>query len=147
MSTTSLSPSPSIDAPKSGRGLHIALWVVQGLLALLFLFSGGMKLVMPVEELAKNMSFIAQSGPALVRFIGASEVAGALGLILPAATRIQPKLTPLAGLGLAVVMVLAVATHVALGELPQTVVPAVVAGLAAFVAWGRWKKAPIAPKA
>jgi hypothetical protein len=68
-------------------------------------------------------------------------------LVLPAATRIKPALTPLAALGLATVMVLASLTHLLRGEVQMLPVTAVLAGLAAFVAWGRARKAPIAPRA
>jgi hypothetical protein len=79
----------------------------------------------------------------LVRFIGASELAGALGLILPAATRIKPSLTPLAASGLIVVMVLAAAFHASRGELQALPINFVLGGLAAFVAWGRFRRAPV----
>jgi hypothetical protein len=69
-----------------------ALWIVQGLLALIFLFAGGVKLVLPIEALTKQMSL---PGP-FVRFIGVAEVLGALGLVLPGLLRIRPGLTPLA---------------------------------------------------
>ena len=70
---------------------------------------------------------------------------GAVGVVLPALTRVQPKLTPLAAAGLVVVMVLAMANHIMAGEF--MIVPnLVLGGLAAFVAWGRFKRAPIAPR-
>jgi hypothetical protein len=72
-----------------------------------------------------------------VRFIGLSEVFGALGLILPAATRIKPVLTGLAALGLTLVMVLAVGVHVVRGEGYVLALPLLLGVLAAFVAWGR----------
>ena len=81
-----------------------------------------------------------------VRFIGVVEVLGALGLILPAATRIQPKLTPLAALGLFTVMVLAMITHITRGEFGAIGVNVVLGGLAAFIAWGRLSKAPVQPR-
>jgi uncharacterized membrane protein len=68
-----------------------ALWIVQGLLALLFLFAGGMKLVVPLEKLAGSVPL---PGP-FMRFIGVAEVLGAIGLILPGLLRIRPGLTPL----------------------------------------------------
>jgi len=82
-----------------------------------------------------------------VRFIGMAETLGAIGLVLPAATRIKPSLTPLAALGLTTVMVLAAITHVARGEAFMIPVNGVIGGLSAFVVWGRWRKAPIAPRA
>lgn len=131
--------------PQRGIEMKIALWIVQGLLAFAFLAAGGMKLATPVDQLLANgMTFVEYVPALLVRFIGLSEVAGALGLILPAATGIQPKLTPLAASLLALVMVLAVLTHIALGEWGGLGAPIVLGGLSAFVAWGRFVKAPIA---
>lgn len=134
-----MSSSPS-------RGLHLGLWAVQVLLALAFLGGGSMKLLTPVDELAKNMAWVTHAPAFLPKFVGLSEVLGALGLILPSALRIQPKLTALAAALLAVVMLLAVGTHVSIGEAAMSA-PALVLGLlAAFVAWGRGVAAPIAPK-
>ena len=78
-----------------------------------------------------------------VRFIGVVELLGALGLILPAATRIMPKLTPLAASGLLVVMVLASVTHISRGEYPMIIANVVLGALAAFIAWGRLTRAPL----
>jgi DoxX-like protein len=117
-----------------------ALWTVQILLAAVFLFAGGMKLVLPLEKLAGP---VALPG-ALLRFIGVVEVLGAVGLILPAALRIKPWLTPLAALGLVVVMIGAVVITLIAGESFAAVMSAVVGLLAAFVAYGRWRLAPIA---
>lgn len=143
----SASPAVSVTATTaSPKGLNIGLWVVQVLLAVGFGMAGLMKSTAPVEELAKNMAWINSSGALLVRFIGISELAGAIGLILPAATRILPVLTPVAAALLAVVMVLAAGVHVFLGEFSALPVNFVLGGLAAFVAWGRFKKAPIAPR-
>ncbi|MBE2250935.1 MAG: DoxX family protein [Myxococcus sp.] len=125
------------------RGLHLALWVAQVLLALAFLGAGWMKAFSPMEELVKNMDWARAMPEALVRFIGISELLGGGGLVLPAATRIKPGLTALA----AVVMVLAAIFHVTRGEIvPAVVVNAVMGGMAAFIAWGRGKAAPIQPR-
>lgn len=83
---------------------------------------------------------------ALIKFIGVSEALGAIGLVLPSVLRIQPKLTAAAGAGLALVMLLAAGEHGMNGELEMLPVNLVLGGLAAFVAWGRGKAAPIAPK-
>jgi|SRR5439155_17598693 len=112
-----------------------ALWIVQGLLAIIFLFSGGMKLVLPLE---------AMTGPIPVpglflRFIGVAEVLGAIGLILPGALRIRPGLTPLAAAGLVIIMIGATALTLASGAVALALIPLVVGVLAAFVAWGRWR--------
>src|SRR5262245_44543886 len=130
---------------KPSKGLHIGLWVVQVLLALGFGALGVMKLTTPIADLAKNMDWVVRM-PWLVRFIGASELAGAIGLVLPAVTRIKPGLTALAGAGLALVMVLAFGFHAMRGEFQSLPVNVLIGALAAFVAWGRFRKAPIAPR-
>ena len=132
-------------APQSRRGLRIALWVAQVLLAAAFGMSGLMKLSTPIADLAAQMAWVASVPPALVRFIGAAELAGAIGLILPALARIQPRLTTLAAVGLIVVMVLASIVHATRGEFGMLPVNLVLGALAAFVAWGRSKAAPAAP--
>ena len=115
-----------------------ALWTIQVLLALLFLFAGGMKLVMPIEEMTKQMPM-----PGLfLRFIGVAELLGGLGLILPGLLRIRPGLTPLAAAGLVIIMVGATALTLAIGPVATALIPLVVGLLAAFVAFGRWRLAP-----
>jgi hypothetical protein len=116
-----------------------SLWIIQGLLAAVFLFAGGFKLAMPLAELAKVSPL-----PALfLKFIGVCEVAGALGLILPGILRIRPGLTPLAAAGLVIIMVGAtIATAVTQGMAPATL-PLVVGILASTVAYGRWRVAPL----
>lgn len=121
----------------------VALWVVQVLLAAAFGTAGVMKTTMPIHELAQNLVWPGALPPALVRFIGASELAAAIGLILPAATRIRPVLTPLAAAGLVVVMVLASVFHLSRGEAQALPMNLTFGALAAFVAWGRFRKAPI----
>jgi putative oxidoreductase len=107
-----------------------------------------MKLTTPLADLGAMMNWVTVSPEALVRFIGFAELAGALGMILPALTRILPFLTPLAAAGFAVIQVLAIGTHASLGETGSTLpMNLVLLALALFVAWGRWKKAPIAPRA
>jgi hypothetical protein len=123
-----------------------ALWIVQGLLALLFLFSGVAKFIMPIEEMTKEI----QMPGAFLRFIGAVEILGALGLILPSLLRIRPGLTPLAAAGLVIVMIGATVVSLMIGSIVTALMPFVVGLLAAFVAYGRWKLAPIggsAPRA
>ena len=124
--------------------MSITLWIVQGLLALLFLFTGGMKLVMPVEEMTAGSPLPGW----FLRFIGVAEVLGAFGLILPGLLKIKPGLTPLAAAGLTIIVAGAtVLTAIGMGGEgvpPATaVIPLVVGLLAAFVAYGRWKLAPI----
>ena len=126
--------------------MKIALWVVQVLLAGLFLMAGSMKAMTPVAELATEMPWVATVPAFVPKLAGFAEILGAIGLILPAATRIKPNLTPLAGLGLATVMLLAAILHVSLGEFGMLPANLVLGGLALFVWWGRTKKAPIAER-
>ncbi len=127
------------------KKLHIGLWVIQVLLALAFVSAGFMKATGDLAELSKQMTWIPMVGHATTRFIGVSEFLGGVGLILPAALRIVPKLTGIAAALLTVVMVLAVATHVIAGD--NMFAPSLVlGGLSAFVAWGRLKAAPISAK-
>ena len=124
--------------------MHILLWIVQVLLACAFGMAGVMKSTQPVDALSQaGLAWASQVPVAMVRFIGVSELLGAIGLILPAATKIKPFLTPLAALGLLTIMILAMAFHVSRGEVQATPINIVLGGLAAFVAWGRTKKAPI----
>lgn len=115
-----------------------ALWTVQVLLALLFLFAGGMKLVLPIEEMTRDMPM---PGPFL-RFIGVVEVLGALGLVLPGLLRIRPGLTPLAAAGLVIVMIGATVVSFVSSGVLIALMPLVVGLLAAFVAYGRWRLEP-----
>lgn len=142
--TTSTLPSSSTTSPS--KGAHYALWAVQGLLGLAFVMAGQMKLFTAIPELAKMLPWASTVPEALVRFIGASELLGGLGLILPAATRIKPMLTPLAAAGLVLVMILAGGFHVTRGEFGALPINFVLGGLAAFIAWGRVKLAPISPR-
>lgn len=109
------------------------LWIAQGLLAALFLFAGGMKLVTPADVLAAQSHM---SG-AFLKFIGVCETLGALGLVLPGIFRIQQRLTPLAAAGLVIIMIGAVVTTLVQGQGAAAVIPAVVGLLAAYVARGR----------
>jgi hypothetical protein len=117
-----------------------ALWIVQGLLALLFLWAGGMKLVLPLEQLTGPMPVPLPGW--FVRFIGAAEVLGALGLILPGLLGIRPGLTPLAAAGLVIIMIGATVITLLTGETATALIPLAVGVLAAFVAHGRWRLAP-----
>ncbi|MBA3331289.1 MAG: DoxX family protein [Actinobacteria bacterium] len=115
------------------------LWIVQVLLALLFLFTGGMKLVLPIEELTAQTPL---PGP-FVRFIGVAEVLGAIGLILPGLLRIRPGLTSLAAAGLVIIMIGATVITPMVMDAALALIPLVVGLLAAFVAYGRWRLAPL----
>ena len=118
--------------------MNYGLWIVQGLLALLFLFAGGMKLVLPIEEMTKDIAM-----PGLfLRFIGVAEFLGGLGLVLPGLTGIRPGLTPLAAAGLTIIMIGAVVLSLATGAGAATLIPLLVGLLLAFVTYGRWRLAP-----
>jgi hypothetical protein len=118
------------------------LWIVQALLALVFLFSGALKLALPLEVLAQQVPLPG----ALVRFIGTCETLGAVGLILPALLRIRPALTPLAATCLAILMACAtLLTPALVGQIGSAVLPLGLGLLAAFVAYGRSRLAPIEP--
>ena len=126
--------------------MRIVLWIVQVLVALAFLGAGFSKLTMPIAELAPQMAFVNDIPVWLTRFIGASELLGGLGVLLPSLLRIQPRLTVLAAYGLALIMVLAAIFHATRGEFGDIVPNVVLLALAAFVAYGRSKMYPIAPK-
>jgi uncharacterized membrane protein YphA (DoxX/SURF4 family) len=124
--------------------MNILLWIIQVLLALLFLFAGGTKLALPLETL-KSMGSPNQIllPGLLIRFLGVVEVLGALGLILPGLLRIKPGLTPLAAAGLTILMIGAVALTIAGDGVGAAIVPFVTGLLSAFVAYGRWRVAPL----
>jgi hypothetical protein len=107
--------------------------MVQGLLAAAFLFAGGLKLVLPLEAMAGPVSLPGF----LLRFVGAAEVLGAVGLILPGLLRIRPGLTPLAATGLTVIMVGAVAISATQG-VAMAAIPFVTGALTVWVARARW---------
>ena len=124
---------------KQSSKAGVALWIGQGLLALIFLFAGGMKLVVPIEMLTEQMPLPAL----LLRVIGTAEFLGALGLLLPGLLRIRPSLTPLAAAGLVLVMCGATGFTVASGDLASALIPFVVGLLAASIAYGRYQIAPL----
>ena len=131
-------------SPRQRKALHVALWVVQIVLFATFGVAGFMKLTQPLASLATAIPWTANVPGALVRFIGLSELLGALGLVLPAATRVKPWLTPLAALGLVTVMLLAAGYHLTRGEGVAAAAPSLALGaLAAVVAWGRGRSVPV----
>jgi uncharacterized membrane protein YphA (DoxX/SURF4 family) len=118
---------------------NVTLWVVQGVLASLFLFAGVMKLVLPIEAMAGPVAL-----PGLfLRFIGVCETLGAVGLILPGLLRIHQELTPVAAAGLVVIMVGAVVVTMMGGSIAPALVPLIVGVLAASVAYGRMRTAQL----
>jgi uncharacterized membrane protein len=118
--------------------MGIALWEDQALLAVAFLGAGAIKLSQPKEKLANNMAWVEDFSQGTVRLIGTLEVLGAIGLVVPALTGIFPWLTPLAALGLAVLMIGAALTHLRRTEYGNIAVNVVLLILAAFVVYGRF---------
>jgi uncharacterized membrane protein YphA (DoxX/SURF4 family) len=116
------------------------LWTIQVLLALLFLFAGSMKWIQPIEEMTKQ---VPNMPGWFLRFIGLAEMLGGLGLLLPGLLRIRPGLTPLAAAGLVIIMIGATVLTVMIGGGAMALIPLVVGILAAFVAYGRWRLAPL----
>jgi hypothetical protein len=119
------------------------LWIVQVVLAAFFLFAGGLKLVIPPEQLMKGGPPNQVHLPGLfLQFIGVCEVLGALGLILPGLVRIKPGLTPLAAAGLLIIMIGAVVVTIIGPGVSAAVLPFVFLLCLAFVAYGRWRLVP-----
>lgn len=114
--------------------MNIALWMVAGLLALLFVMAGSMKATQPHDKLAENMGWVKDFSPAAVKTIGILEVLGGIGLVLPPLVNIAPILTPIAAVCLAVTMLLAVVVHARRGENQAIVTNVVLMALALFVA-------------
>jgi uncharacterized membrane protein YphA (DoxX/SURF4 family) len=129
-----------ITDPADRRGTNVMLWIAQVLLAALFIFAGGSKLVLPTAALTQQSHV-----PGLFfRFVGVLELLGGLGMILPWLLRLNPALTPLAAAGLIAVMCGAFGTVIATMGMVPVLLSTVVAGLlAAFVLYGRWRIVPL----
>lgn len=132
-------PNPA--ATRRDQKLHWALWGAQGVLALCFGMGGFVKTTMPIPELAAEMLWADDVPVALVRFIGITQLLGAIGLIAPGLSRLPPRLTPLAAAGLTLTMLLAAVFHATRGELFMLPMNAALGSLAAFVVWGRLRTA------
>ena len=125
--------------------MNILLWIIQGLLALLFLFAGVTKVVLPAEVLqSMNPPDAVKLPMAFIRFIGVCELLGGLGLILPGIFRKRQDLTPLAAALLTIIMIGAVVVTIMGPGVAASIVPLVTAVLCAFVAYGRWYVRPLA---
>ena len=123
--------------------MKVTVWIVSALLALAFLFIGAMKLIPPtdvMEQMSEGVPVI------MLRIAGLAEMVGAVGLILPAATRIAPVLTPIAASGLVVVMIGASIINIVIGFYPTAVQTVVLGVLSAFVAWARFTRQSVAPR-
>jgi uncharacterized membrane protein YphA (DoxX/SURF4 family) len=136
----------TISTPEArSKVLHITLWIAQAILAGMFILGGFMKTFTPIPELSVTMPW-ATDIPALTRFTGISELLAGLGLILPAALRIAPRLTVLSAYGLVLIMVLALLFHISRGEVSDISKNIVLGLLSFFIAWGRSTGAPIQPR-
>jgi hypothetical protein len=129
------------------RGLHIGLWIVQGLLALIFAGTGLWKLATPIPELAAKMPWMGQVSPGFLYATAVFDLLGGLGILIPSVTRIKPGLAVLAALGCVALMAGAIVFHVSRGEVASTPFNFVLVLLSLFVAWGRRSRSPIAPRA
>jgi uncharacterized membrane protein YphA (DoxX/SURF4 family) len=119
--------------------MNIALWIVQWILAVMFMMVGMMKLMQPKEKMAEKMGWVEDFSQQRIRGIGFLEVMGALGVVLPGLTGIAPFLTAWAAAGLALTMVGALMTHIRRKEIvPMGVMNMMLFALAAFVAFGRF---------
>jgi uncharacterized membrane protein YphA (DoxX/SURF4 family) len=123
--------------------MNITLWVLQVLLALAFL-AHGLLYLFPPPDIAEQLNALIP--PAFSKFIGAAEVLAAIGLTLPAVTRIQPWLVPAAAAGLMVVTLSACLLHTSRGEVSAAITTAILFVLVTFVAYMRWKVRPISPR-
>ena len=124
--------------------MNVVLWILQVLLALLFLFAGGTKLVMSAEALSQPAAPNQVMLPvAFLRFIGVCEFLGGLGLLLPGLLKIKQFLTPLAALGLAIIMAGAVIVSVMGGLIPVALLNVVIVLLLLFIAYARWRVRPL----
>ncbi|GHJ07700.1 hypothetical protein TPA0907_20670 [Micromonospora humidisoli] len=123
--------------------MNVFLWIVQILLAALFAGAGLTKLTQPREKLLDRMGWVRNTPPLQVKALGAAELLAALGLVLPGLTGIATVLTPLAAVGLVIVMAGAIVVHARAKELPGTVVTVALLVLAALVAWGRFGPYPL----
>ncbi|MBL7784306.1 MAG: DoxX family protein [Chitinophagales bacterium] len=131
---------------QNSKVLNISLWVAQVLLSAMFLMAGVMKSTQPIEQLATSLPWVTQVPTGLVRFIGISELLGAIGLILPSILRIKPKLTVYAAIGIFTIMLFALIFHSSKGEFSVIGMNIILGLIAIFIAWGRSKKVPIQPK-
>ena len=120
--------------------MNIILWIIAGLLAVAFLIAGAMMLIQPKEKLAASRAtaFVEDFSAGTLKAIGVLEILAGVGLILPAALDIAPVLVPLAAVGLVLLMIGAIATHLRRHETRAMVAPLAYLALAVLVAWGRF---------
>ena len=122
--------------------MHTTLWVLQIILGLYFMTLGIMHFIRP-PNLPQLMSWFYELSPMLHYFSGSAEILGSLGLILPGLTKVQTRLTPLASIGLALLMVGAAGYHIIRGEIQNLPTNIVLFSIASYIAYGRWNKHPL----
>jgi len=132
---------------RSTGALNVMLWIVQGLLAVLFAGTGLWKLLTPIPDLAAKMPWMGQVSPGFLDMTATFDLLGGIGILLPSLTRIKPRVAVLAALGCAALQVAAIVFHFSRGEGANTPFNFALVALSLFVAWGRWSAAPIAPRA
>jgi len=130
---------------KKSKALNVSLWVAQSLLAAMFLIAGITKFTTSIED-QRKMEWAKHVSTGLIYFVGMVEVLGAIGLLLPAILKIKPWLTSWAATGVVLVMVLAAALNLSVGDTKPIVPILIIAAVGIFIAWGRFKKVPIKPR-
>ena len=130
----------------AGRLLQVTLWTAQILMAAAFCLFGFMKLTVPIAQLAVNMKWTGEFPAGLVRLLGAIDMAGGLGVLLPSLTRILPRVAVIAAAGCVALQVFAILFHVYRGEAGLIPLNLILLALALFIFWGRLRKAPIAAR-
>jgi len=134
-----------INRSQNTKTMHVILWIAQVALAA-FMITGALLKFMPIEQIAAMMPWTGQLPPLMVRLLGFVDLLGALGLILPALLHIKPQVTPWTATGVIVLMLCAIIFHVSRGEAAVIGVNIVTAFIALFIAWGRFKIAPISSR-
>ncbi|WP_343634282.1 DoxX family protein [Fluviicola sp.] len=128
------------------RTSNIFLWIAQILIATSLLWAAYAKLFQPIDQLETMWPWTGEVSPAFVKFTGVIDLLGALGVLLPALLRFKPVLTPIAAIGIVLLMISASIFHICRGEASQIGFNIVFGAIAAFVAYGRFKLAPIPSK-
>ncbi|WP_163268428.1 DoxX family protein [Chelativorans alearense] len=134
--------STLLSAPRSAKSLQIGLWIAQVLIFIAFTAFGYMKFFMPIDQLAAMWVWPGDVPPWSLRLMGLIDIAGGIGILLPALTRILPRLTVLAALGCVVLQIAAIIFHASRGELSALPLNATLLPICLFILWGRGKRLP-----
>ena len=136
----------SMSNTQQSKALPITLWIIQLLLASSMIWAGSVKLLKPVEEVAAMWPWAGEVSETFLKFTGVIDLLAGIGLILPSLLRIKPELTSITAIGVIVLMICAGAFHISRGEGSNIAPNIIFATMAAFIAWGRFRKAPIVSK-